>query len=185
MGGHRQEVRGILFASARRYVLERHGEDAFARVLAAMSDEHRPTLSSPETHAFYPEQAVREMLHAVHAELAGGDDEAFARIVHDASAIGIHGFLQVVLRIGGTKAVLERMPLLWGYMRRGPATLEVTEQSDRVRLHYRDFPFFDDPLYARLIKGMVGATVEAASGYVPPIAVVRGGADSLVLEVKT
>ena len=178
-------MRGILFAGARRYMLERHGKDAFARVLAAMSEEHREALAQPEVNEFYPEQAVREMLHATHAELAGGDDEAFARIVHDASAIGIHGFLQVVLRIGGTKAVLVRMPLLWSYMRRGPGTLEVTEETDRVRLHYRDFPFFDDPLYPPLITGMLGATVEAASGYVPPIEVVRGGADSLVLEVKT
>ena len=183
VGDLAQEVRGVFFASARRYLVERHGAEALERVLAAIEPAHRRALERPEPDEFYPEQAWREVLHALNDQLAGGDPEKFVQIVHDSSSMGIRLFVHVVLRLASTTAVLRRTPKLWARMRRGPATLSVEEAPDRIRLRYARYPLLSDPLYPLMLKGLVGALSEASAGYVPPIRVVDRGPDWLVLEV--
>src|SRR5579859_5010427 len=58
----RSEVKGIWFATARRYMLEARGRDALAAVIEDIPPEHRRALAAPLPSQWYPEETLQESL---------------------------------------------------------------------------------------------------------------------------
>lgn len=184
MGGPEQEISGVFFAAARRYLTDHHGEETLSRVAEAAGTTAGPLLRSADPESWYPEEAFRDLLRAFRDEVADGDDARFEQIIQSTAAEGIHRYVQIITRQPSPRDMLARLPSLWSRLRRGPAVQHVQGEPDRMILRYEHFPLIADPVYVPFFRGLLASLLEASCGYVPPIHVVDHGDDYLVMEVR-
>ena len=184
MGGTRQEISGVFFAGARDYIRDQHGPEVLERVAEQAGPEAGSVLRDPDREAWYPEESFREMLRAFCEVVAGGDVDRFEEIIRSGSLLGIRHFMQIITRQTAPRELLQRTPSLWNLLRRGPATVRVESQPDRIVMHYEGYPFHAHPVYVPFFWGLVASRLEASSGYVPPIRVLEDVTDHLAVEVR-
>ena len=176
-------AKGVWFVSARRCLLENHGQGALARVASRMGEGDAQALLEPLASAWYPETSFQRAMAAVSEELLHGDPEAFCGFIEASTVIGINRFLRVVLSLTSPEFVLSSMPTFWARYRQNHGKL-VVEQGARVaRLEYTGFPFFGDRRYRIFVRGVLRKTMELASGERPEVTVRDYADDRLSVEV--
>jgi hypothetical protein len=178
------EVKGIWFDSAARWLRRTRGPDAAARLDALVSEAHRGILLDPVVFDWYPEAALGDLLAAVRVELTDGSAGAFVHIIEEITLDGVGRFFRLVLSLASPSFVLRKVPILWGRMRRGAGRVEVDATLQRVRLRYRDFPYFDDENYRLMTVATLGGVCRAAGAKAPSVEIVAWTADSLDVDVR-
>jgi hypothetical protein len=173
----RSEVKGIWFVTARRYVLQEHGDDVLHRFLAGVPAIWREEVADPIASRWYPEDMLRDSLEVFHAVVANGEDAAFSRAIERCSVLGVHWFVQMLVSIATPAYLLRLMPTTLALTRRGPVrvTVQVGEAAEKkATLRFTGQPYATDPRYMlstpAIIRGVVGLcvgpTVTAELSYV-------------------
>ncbi len=180
--GH--EVKGSAFVTVARW-LQRNGDRAdLTRYLAALGDGSRERVRDATAMQWFPEPLHAEVLHAVFDVIAGGELPRFEQIVAECTSLGIQSFAKLVLSMSSPAFVLRRCPTLWSVLRRGPSNVVVDQHGPRSVVHYRDFPYFDDPLYRHYIRALLGSLVRPSLGHEPTVELVAHGTDWLDVAVS-
>jgi hypothetical protein len=178
-------VKGVWFTTARRYVLERHGEDILARVAEEMPDAMRDALTAPLASHWYPEEALQHGMRAIHHVVADGDSDRFVAIMQACTELGVSHFFRALIRLGTPAMVLRKVPAMWKLIRRGPAaTIVVDADAARAVVSYADFPYFDDPNYRSLTVGSLRAVTWICARRMPRVEIVRHSRDALSVIVR-
>lgn len=180
----RSEVKGIWFDSARGWLDRHHGRARLERIDARVAPQYRGILRDALTSGWYPEEALAEMLFAMRAELTDGSREAFIGIIESITLEGVGRFFRLVLSLASPTFVLRKVPVLWDRMRRGAGRVEVEVLPDRVRLHYREFPWFGDENYRLMTVGTLTGICKAAGARAPQVEIVDWGRDRLDVDVR-
>ena len=176
-------VKGVWFVTARRHLVERHGEEALAAVSRRMPGDERHAIEEPLASRWYPEPVFQRALEAVQTGLTFHDDERFRAFIEASTELGVNTFLRIVLEITTPTFLFRNMPTFWAMHRKGNGTLEVDADLRRARLRCTHFPFFGDPNYRLFVLGVLTRVTELATGARPRARVVSHSKDSLEVEV--
>ena len=133
--------------TAKRYVLSEHTQAVFDRYLAAIPAAIRQDVSDPVMSQWYPEEHLRDSLAAFHAQVAGGDDEAFSRAMERCTVLGVHWFVQMLLSVATPGYLLRLMPATLRQTRRGPVRVAVEVGDRSATMRFTDQPYASDPRY--------------------------------------
>ena len=179
------QVKGVWFTTARRYVLERHGDDTLARVAEEMPEAMRAALTAPLASLWYSEEALQQGMQAIHRVVADGDSDRFVAIMQACTELGVSHFFRALIRLGTPAMVLRKVPAMWSLIRRGPAA-RIAVDADAVRavVSYADFPYFDDPNYRSLTVGSLRAVTWICARRVPRVEIVSHARDALSVIVS-
>lgn len=177
------EVSGVWFTTARAYCLERFGAGALESVVQATPLEHREPLIRPANHRWYPEEAMQSSVAAMSRILAEGDQSRFMRIIEGCTEEGVHQVFRVFLRLSTPAFVARQVPTMWKQIRRGSGVVSVEAFPGSARIHYRDFPFFDDVHYRWLTEASLRALVRLCTRREPSVQVVSHSQRTLVVDV--
>lgn len=163
-----QQVKGLTFDTARMHFCEQYGDEAWDLLMESLPRHTRKIFDEADFNEWYPEGEMRRFMHAVHEQLAHGDEQRFMEIVRGLALAGISRFFRMLLGLASARFVLRKVPVVWKRLRRGPAELR-TELTDdgRVLIHYEDFRYCRDPIYRQLSMANCQALVQAATGKVP------------------
>ena len=177
-----QLVKGLTFQTARRHMREVYGDDAWELLMTSLPRRTRDLFETAETTEWYPESELRRFIHAVHEQLAAGDDARFREIARGLALAGINRFFRMIIGLTSARFVLRKVPTIWGRLRAGPARLTTSIAEDgRVLVHYDDYRYCRDPIYRQLSIANCQALVVAATGEVPEAEVLGYDRYSMVL----
>jgi len=178
------EVRGVWFVSAREEVAHLFGAGSFEVLVAALPARHQQTLLEADPSSWYPEAALQACLRGLRFRAAGEPGIGFGELLERCTERGLGRFFSAVLPLTSARFVLDRVPMLWGRIRRGPGFVTVEhEDAGATMLRYRDFPYFADPVYEELTVCSLRALVRTCTGRDPEITVVRSADDALDVRV--
>jgi hypothetical protein len=177
------EVKGIWFVATREYALEVHGQRTFEQLLDQTPQKFRDVYAAPITSAWYPEEALQEVLSILHELVAQGNDARFERIVEGCTEKGIHRLFQMLLRVSSPGFVLRMVPTMWRQLRRGAGHVDVEQHEGHAIVRYSEFPWFNDRLYRILTTGSLRAVVRGSAPAGARIEVLDHGRDSLVVRI--
>lgn len=178
------EVKGIWFDSARAWLRTHADSGVVARMDARVSAAHRGVIADPVVSAWYPEDALAELLAALRAEVTDGSPERFIELVEAITLEGVGRFFRLLLALASPRFVLKKVPVLWGRMRRGGGRVSVTVAADHVALHYREFPRFHDENYRLMTVATLAGVCRAAGAKAPHVEIVDWTHDSLDVIVR-
>jgi hypothetical protein len=93
------EVKGAWFVTARRYVIQDHGDEVFARYWQAAPEASRDALREPVVSRWYPETVMRDALESFYREVSNRDAEKFSAAMERCAVLGVHWFVQVLVSV--------------------------------------------------------------------------------------
>lgn len=178
------EVKGLWFVTARRYAVQEHGDAGLRSVLADLPAEVRPSLAEPLPSHWYPESHLQQCLDACRRVLAGNDPDRMQDLLAGCTLIGINAFWRVALRVTTPQFALRALPVSWRHMRRGRGYMRVEIEGSVGRIHYGDFPFFDDSNYRLLVLGTLEPLLSISTGNRVPVTIVSHTKSSLTAQVR-
>ncbi|MGZ5971248.1 MAG: hypothetical protein ACXWP4_26435, partial [Polyangiales bacterium] len=144
------EVKGLWFVTARRFTVQQFGDVGLRAVLAELPPEVRPSLGEPLPSHWYPESHLQTCLDVTRRMLAGDDPDRMQKLLEGCTKVGINAFWRVALQVTAPQFALRALPVSWRHMRRGPGYMRVEIEGSIGRVHYGDFPYFDDSNYRLL-----------------------------------
>jgi hypothetical protein len=160
----RSEVKGVWFVTARRYLLQDHGEEAFARYVDAAPESSREALREPVVSRWYAEEVMRDALTAFHSEIARGDDAAFSAAMERCAVLGVHWFFQLLASVATPRYLLRLFPAVLKQARRGPVRLAVDVREREATLRFTHHPYANDPRYRLATPAIVRAVLSMCVG---------------------
>jgi len=160
----RSEVKGVWFMTARRYLLQDYGEEAFARYVAAAPEASREAMRDPVVSRWYPEDTMRDALAAFHSEIAKGDDGVFSAAMERCAVLGVHWFVQLLLSVTTPRYLLRLFPAVLKQTRRGPVRVAVDVRDNAATLRFTGQPYANDPRYRLATPAIVRAVVSLCVG---------------------
>jgi hypothetical protein len=178
------EVKGIWFVSARKWVVQDVGEEALRAVLSELHGPAREALEEPLSSHWYPEEALQQGLDAARRVLAGDSSDRMLELLEQVSLVGINTFWRTALRITSTEFALRALPVSWRHIRRGPGEMVVDVEDGFAKIHYRHFPYFDDPNYRLLVLGTLRPLLRVSTGHEVPVTIVSYTRDTLTAHVR-
>jgi hypothetical protein len=178
------EVKGLWFVSARRWVVQELGDDALRAVLAELNGVAREALEAPLPSHWYPEEALQQGLDAARRVLANDDPDRMLSMLEAVTMIGINAFWRTALRVTSTEFALRALPVSWRHIRRGRGEMSVEFENGVARVHYRDFPYFDDPNYRLLVLGTLGPLLRCSTGQAAEVAITNFTKQSLTASIR-
>jgi hypothetical protein len=176
-------VKGMWFVAGRRFIEREHGEDALARVLAAIPEEHREALAEPMASDWYPEGALGACLRASREAIGGDSDTGMLGVIEGCTMEGIQRFWSIALRVTSTHFAVRMLPASWRHIRRGPGRLEVVMEGERAVVRYSLFPYFGDINYRLLVLGTLRPLMRISTGTRAQVEIVGYGDDWLDAEI--
>ncbi len=178
------EVRGLWFTTARRYILERGGEEWIDALAVRLDRSYRDVILAPDASEWYPERAFQQSLGAMHAVIAGGHDDVFVDAMEECTILGINLFFRLLMRLGSPTVVLRKAPAMWNHIRRGAGHVDVDADEAGAELRFSKFPYFRDPHYRLLTVGVTRALVTVCGRPRPVIDVSDFDWDRMTVKVK-
>lgn len=155
------EVKGVWFVSARRYLAETGQEDVARRMIERLDEPHRATFASPAPSDWYPEATLAETLRMLREETGAARDERFVALMQAITHVGINRFFRLVLSVSSADFVLRKIPVMWGHIRRGAGKVSVETGDRGATIRYSEFPWFDEPTYRLMTEGSIRALLAA------------------------
>ena len=180
----RSEVRGIWFTTARRYILERGGEEWIDAMAVRLDRSYRDVFLAPDASEWYPERALQQALGAMHAVIAGGLDDVFVDAMEECTLLGINQFFRLLMRLGSPTIVLRKAPAMWNHIRRGAGHVDVDADEAGGELRFTRFPYFRDLHYRLLTIGVTRALVTVCGRPRPLIDVASFDWDRMTVKVR-
>lgn len=106
-------MKGIGFVNVRRFVLEKHGEEALAKVMARLSVSDRSELASAVAVGWYPVAMFGRMLRAVDAVCGRGDLKLARALGAYAAECDFHRALRTFIRVLSPDYLFKMHQRLW------------------------------------------------------------------------
>jgi hypothetical protein len=178
------EVKGAWFLTARRYVLKDHGEEVFARYVAAAPEESRAALEDPVVSHWYPESVMRDALEAFFRVVANRDGEKFTAAMERCTVLGTHWFVQVLASAATPRYLLRMLPAALRQIRRGPVVMEVEVRERAATLRFSNHPNADHPCYRLATPAIMRAILRLCVGQTAHAVLVESDATTQVVEVS-
>lgn len=178
------EVKGLWFVVGRRYVLDHYGEEKLAACIARMGDRNAQALSNPIASQWYPEETLQQTLGVLDLVVAGGDQEAFVRIMLECSLLAVNHFFRALLRLVPAPTMLRKIPKMWSLIRRGPGRVVVEADETHAVVKYSDFPYFDDVHYRGLTVGAVRSLLVLCGAMQAEVEITAYTPETLTLDVR-
>ncbi len=179
----KSEVKGVWFATARRFVRERYGPEAHEAIAAAVDAEHHDTIADPLASEWYPEEALQQGMAAMGRVLAHGDSERLGLALEACTDLGINHFFRALLRLGSPAMVLRKVPTMWSLIRRGDAVVTAAADDEQATIRYENFPYFYDANYRLMTLASLRTVVRICAGRVPRLDIVSYERDALSVQV--
>jgi hypothetical protein len=179
----KSEVKGMWFSTARRYIVERAGEEALLVMSYRVDRAYRDIIMEPLASEWYPERALQQAMIAMHAVVCGGKDALFIDAMEDCTRLGINHFFRALMRLGSPAYILRKTPAMWNHIRRGAGQVKVEADDEEAIVTYSDFPYFRDPNYRLLTIGAVRALVRLCGREHPAIDIVHYDWDAMTVRV--
>ena len=150
--------------TARRYLLQDYGEEAFARYVQAAPEPSREAMRDPVVSRWYPEDVMRDALTAFHGEIAKGNDVLFTAAMERCAVLGVHWFFKLLLSVTTPRYLLRLFPTVLKQTRRGPVRLTVDVGEREATLRFTDHPYANDPRYRLATPAIVRAVLTMCVG---------------------
>jgi hypothetical protein len=176
-------VKGVWFVTARRHILQDHGETKLGAVARAMREDCRAALLEPLASSWYPEDIFQDALRAVMVELAHHDTLAFSNFIEACTVLGVNTFFRVLLRITSPAFLMRKMPALSRQYRRNDWECEVDADDRRAVLRWTRVPYLADRTYRLYMVAMLVKCTEMCTGRRPRCDVVAHGPDHATVQV--
>ncbi|RMG98682.1 MAG: hypothetical protein D6705_05285 [Deltaproteobacteria bacterium] len=179
------EVKGIWFLSLKGYLEREDGPGAWQAFCDEFLEEYRDAVRDPLPSAWYPEEMLQDQLGLMHGRLAGGDDDAFVRLVEDVSVGGIGRFFRILLGLGSPRFAMKQIPTLWARLRRGPSSGQVRVDAGKTGalMEVTNFPFLADRNYRLLQVGTLRATLRVVGAKDVDVRIAEAGTDHARIEI--
>lgn len=158
------EVKGAWFMTARRYVLQDHGEEVLARYVAAAPVESRDALGDPVVSRWYPETAMRDALESFFREVCHRDADKFAAAMERCTVLGTHWFFQMLVSVSTPRYLLRLLPTALRQLRRGPVRLALDVRETAATLRFTHHPFADNACYRMATPAILRAILRLCVG---------------------
>ena len=150
--------------TARRYLIQDYGEEAFARYVDAAPEASREAMRDPVVSRWYPEDTMRDALASFHSEIAKGDDGVFSAAMERCAVLGVHWFVQLLLSVTTPRYLLRLFPAVIKQTRRGPVRVAVDVRDNAATLRFTGQPYANDPRYRLATPAIVRAVVSLCVG---------------------
>jgi hypothetical protein len=177
------EVKGVWFVTARRYVLEEYGQDAFERYVECTREASRDAICEPLASRWYPEETMRDALEAYHEGVCSRNDSRFSHAMEACAVLGTHWFLQMLVSVTTPRYFLRLMPTALRQLRRGPVRLDIDVRDSDATLRFMDHPYSDHPQYRLATPAIVRAVMRLCVGQSARATLVEYDATTQVVEV--
>lgn len=183
VAGSEHEIKGVWLVTAKSWVLSRRGPGALQAIAEHLPSESRHAILEPLPSEWYPEAVLQQALAGMRAELAGGSDAQFLRLMRECTELGVSKFFRVLLRLSTPRFVLAKVPSMWSHIRRGPGHVSVEASAAGTTLHYRQFPYFADANYRLLTQGSLEGLMHLSTRQRPRVHLAAHGDDWLDVHV--
>jgi hypothetical protein len=178
------EVKGAWFVTARRYILQDHGQDVLARYVASAPHESQDALGDPVVSRWYPETAMRDALESFYREVSKRDADKFTASMERCAVLGTHWFVQMLASISTPRYLLRLLPATLRQLRRGPVRLTVDVRDRDATLRFTNHPFSDHPCYRLATPAILRAILRLCVGQSARAALVEHDATTQVVHLE-
>lgn len=182
MAARDHEIKGSAFVTLQRWAAEERPA-ALEAFFAALPPTDREPVRGALPSTYHPEALHQRVLGAAFHAFADGDLTKYEVMIGACTLLGVQTFARLVLGFTSPTFLVRRLPALWGVLRRGPASLTVEQGPRSSLLRYRQFPFFDDPLYRHYFRALLGAVVTPTLGHAPGVELLDHGPDWLDVQI--
>ena len=179
-----QEVKGLVLATVREYVLEKHHKSKWDELMYLLPRRTSEAFENPQITEWYPETDMRRFVHLAHELLADNSDEKFLELSRNVALTGINRFFRMIPTLTSSRFVLRQIPTLFSRIRRGTATVSTVVEGGEVSIHYIDYRYCRDRMYRLMALGSCQAAVFAATKKIPVGEVRRWDRASMTLAFK-
>lgn len=176
-------VKGVWFVTARRHLLDVHGDPALGAVTRAMKPDHAKVLLEPLASQWYSEDVFQDAMRAVMEVHAHQDPHVFSEFIEACTVLGVNTFFRVLLRITSPAFLMRKMPGLSRQYRRNDWVCEVEADDHRALIFWRNVPYLSDRNYRLYCVAMLAKCSELCTGKRPKITLDGHGGDWLKLQV--
>ncbi|HTQ46973.1 MAG TPA: hypothetical protein VMI75_29665 [Polyangiaceae bacterium] len=176
-------VKGVWFVTARRHLLDVHGDTALQAVARAMNPDHGRVLLEPLPSQWYAEGVFQDALRAVMEAHARHDADVFSQFIEACTVLGVNTFFRVLLRITSPAFLMRKMPGLSRQYRRNDWVCDVEADDHRALISWRRVPYLSDRNYRLYLVAMMAKCSELCTGKRPTITVGGHGDDWIKLQV--
>jgi hypothetical protein len=176
-------VKGVWFVTARRHLLEVHGQGVLEAVARAMKTDNGRVLLEPLASEWYPEDLFQDAMHAVMQAHAHHDPDVFCKFIEACTVLGVNTFFRILLRITSPAFLMRKMPGLSRQYRRNDWVCDVEADEHRALLHWRNVPYLSDRTYRLYVTSMLGKCAELCTGERPSVVTLGHGDDWIRLQV--
>jgi hypothetical protein len=176
-------VKGVWFVTARRHLLEVHGDPALQAVARAMKPDNGGVLLEPLPSQWYPEDVFQDAMRAVMEVHARHDPELFSQFIEACTVLGVNTFFRVLLRITSPAFLMRKMPGLSRQYRRNAWVCEVEADDVRAVIVWRNVPYLADRNYRLYLVAMMAKCCELCTSKRPTLTIAGHGDDWIDLRV--
>jgi hypothetical protein len=178
------EVKGAWFVTARRYVVQDHGEEVFARYWQSAPDASRDAIRDPVVSRWYPETVMRDALEAFYEEVCNRDADKFMAAMERCTVLGTHWFVQVLVSVSTPRYLLRLLPAALRQLRRGQVRMTVDVRDGDATLRFMNHPFSDHPCYRLATPAILRAVLGLCVGQSARATLVEYDATTQVCELR-
>ncbi len=172
------------FVSAMDYLEAHRSAEDIERVVAGLLPPHRAIAQDPLPSQWYPEEALQDLIAALHHVLCDDDDDTFRDLCREVANHGFGRFFRLLASLSSPRFVFRQLPTIWGLARRSGAEVTTETSADGAILHVRNFPYYADPRHRMLNVGTMLALCDVAGCKDPAVRVLDHGADWIDVEIR-
>jgi hypothetical protein len=178
------EVKGAWLVTARRYVMQDHGADAFARYVESAPEASREALRDPVLSRWYPETVMRDALEAFYRVVAQRDPDKFTTAMERCTVLGVNWFVQVLVSVSTPRYLLRLLPAALRQLRRGSVRMTVDVGEREATLRFLNHPFSDHPCYRLATPAILRAILGLCVGQTARATLVEFDATTQVVDLR-
>jgi hypothetical protein len=155
------QVKGTAVVASVRYVRERFGADALARVLARLAPDERQALAEGVlASSWYAMPLLLRFMQAAEAELAADEPEVIRRMGGASAEYGVTGVYKIFFKVGSPEFIIGRAARVFGSYYDTGSIRVVESRAGRAVLDLAGFE--GAPQFCQRILGWMETTVRMA-----------------------
>lgn len=176
-------VKGVWFVTARRHLLEVHGDAVLQAVARTMKDDNGRLLLEGLASEWYQEDAFQDAMRAVMEAHAHHDPAVFSEFIEACTVLGVNTFFRILLRITSPAFLMRKMPGLSRQYRRNDWICDAQADDHKAVLSWRNVPYMVDRNYRLYCVAMLAKCAELCTGKRPTVLTLGHGDDWITLQV--
>lgn len=176
-------AKGVWFVTARRHLLEVHGDAVLQAVARAMKPDNARVLLEGLPSEWYSEDVLEDAMRGVMEAHAHHDPDVFCEFIEACTVLGVNTFFRILLRITSPAFLMRKMPGLSRQYRRNDWICDVEADDRRAVIWWRNVPYLRHRTYRLYCVAMMMKCSELCTGKRPSINTLGHGDDWIKLQV--